>query len=94
MSWNTCGVQEKRRVSWASVRSSRAIASLRPGVPLEQQRDDDLIWIRRPFLNRPHGLPYTVVHGHSITSDHRIDAMTDASGAATRANPRRWISAA
>lgn len=52
-------------------------AGVRPGVPLEQQKDDDLIWIRRPFLNRPHGLPYTVVHGHSITSDHRIDRRAD-----------------
>jgi len=52
-------------------------AGVRPGVPLEQQTDDDLIWIRKPFLNRPHGLPYTVVHGHSITRDHRIDRRAD-----------------
>lgn len=52
-------------------------AGVRPGVPLEQQKDDDLIWIRRPFLNRPHGLPYIVMHGHSITSDHRIDRHAD-----------------
>jgi serine/threonine protein phosphatase 1 len=48
-------------------------AGVRPGVPLEEQRDEDLIWIRRPFLSRPHGLPYTVVHGHTITRDHQID---------------------
>ena len=48
-------------------------AGVRPGVPLEQQQHDDLIWIRQPFLRRPHGLPYTVVHGHSITKDHQID---------------------
>lgn len=48
-------------------------AGVRPGVPLEQQRPNDLIWIRQPFLSRPHGLPYVVVHGHSITKDHRID---------------------
>ena len=48
-------------------------AGVRPGVPLEQQNKDDLLWIRHPFLNCPHGLPYTVVHGHSITRDHRID---------------------
>ena len=52
-------------------------AGVRPGVPLEQQKDDDLIWIRQPFLNRAHGLPYTVVHGHSITKDHRIDRRAD-----------------
>ena len=48
-------------------------AGVRPGLSLEQQRADDLLWIRRPFLNRPHGLPYTVVHGHSITRGHRIE---------------------
>ena len=48
-------------------------AGVRPGVPLEQQQHDDLIWIRQPFLRRPHGLSYTVVHGHSITKDHQID---------------------
>lgn len=52
-------------------------AGVRPGVSLEQQKDDDLIWIRQPFLSRPHGLPYTVVHGHSITKDHRIDRQAD-----------------
>jgi len=52
-------------------------AGVRPGVPLEQQTDDDLIWIRQPFLSQPHGLPYTVVHGHSITKDHRIDRRPD-----------------
>ena len=52
-------------------------AGVRPGVPLEQQKHDDLIWIRRPFLTRSHGLPYTVVHGHSITKDHRIDRRPD-----------------
>jgi serine/threonine protein phosphatase 1 len=48
-------------------------AGVRPGIPLEEQRDEDLIWIRKPFLSRRHGLPYTVVHGHTITRDHRID---------------------
>jgi serine/threonine protein phosphatase 1 len=48
-------------------------AGVRPGVPLEQQKDDDLIWIRKPFLSKPHGLPYTVVHGHSITEEYGIE---------------------
>lgn len=47
-------------------------AGVHPGVPLEQQRDEDLIWIRKPFLNRPHGLLYIVVHGHTFGSDYRI----------------------
>lgn len=52
-------------------------AGVRPGVPLEQQQADDLLWIRGPFLHRPHGLPYTVVHGHTITKDHQIDYRSD-----------------
>jgi len=32
-------------------------AGVRPGVPLEEQQADDLLWIRRPFLTRNHGLP-------------------------------------
>ncbi|KAA6183778.1 hypothetical protein F2Q65_14585 [Thiohalocapsa marina] len=48
-------------------------AGVRPGVPLEDQRERDLIWIREPFLSQDHGLPYTVVHGHSITNDFEIE---------------------
>ena len=48
-------------------------AGVRPGVPLEKQTPDDLTWIRKPFLGKHHGLPYTVVHGHSITKSHRIE---------------------
>lgn len=40
-------------------------AGIRPGVPLEDQDEDDLIWIREPFLSddRDHG--FLVVHGHT-----------------------------
>ena len=47
-------------------------AGVRPGVPLEKQQADDLLWIRGPFLNGPHGLPYTVVHGHTFRSDYSV----------------------
>ncbi|MFN3548823.1 MAG: metallophosphoesterase family protein [Mesorhizobium sp.] len=40
-------------------------AGLRPGIPLDDQADEDLMWIREPFLSEHHGLPYTVVHGHT-----------------------------
>ncbi len=41
-------------------------AGIRPGVPLDEQDEDDLLWIRDPFLysNADHGC--IVVHGHSI----------------------------
>lgn len=40
-------------------------AGIRPGLPLDQQSDRDLIWIREPFLStwRDDGL--RVVHGHT-----------------------------
>ena len=40
-------------------------AGIRPNVALDQQRDEDLLWIREPFLTQSHGLPTTVVHGHT-----------------------------
>ena len=42
-----------------------AHAGLRPGVPLEAQRDRDLLWIREPFLSRGPGASHLVVHGHT-----------------------------
>ena len=47
-------------------------AGVRPGVPLQEQRSEDLLWIRGPFLKEPHGLPYTVVHGHTFQSDFQV----------------------
>jgi serine/threonine protein phosphatase 1 len=47
-------------------------AGVRPGVPLQEQRSEDLLWIRGSFLKEPHGLPCTVVHGHTFQSDYRI----------------------
>ncbi|HLN22735.1 MAG TPA: metallophosphoesterase family protein [Patescibacteria group bacterium] len=42
-------------------------AGIRPGVPLDRQSPDDLLWIRRPFLvsSADHGK--LVVHGHTIS---------------------------
>jgi serine/threonine protein phosphatase 1 len=40
-------------------------AGLRPGVPLEQQRLEDLLWIREPFLSAPGEPGQLVVHGHT-----------------------------
>jgi serine/threonine protein phosphatase 1 len=43
-------------------------AGIRPGVPLEAQTAEDLLWIREPFLldRRDHGA--VVVHGHTPTA--------------------------
>jgi serine/threonine protein phosphatase 1 len=50
-------------------------AGVRPHIRLEHQATDDLIWIRRPFLSRPHGLPYTVVHGHTFRHDFKVTRL-------------------
>ncbi|MEX0318055.1 MAG: metallophosphoesterase [Ruegeria sp.] len=40
-------------------------AGIRPGVPLEEQTEHDLIWIRHEFLQDPRPHPWLVVHGHT-----------------------------
>ncbi|WP_367197084.1 metallophosphoesterase family protein [Amorphus sp. 3PC139-8] len=40
-------------------------AGIRPGVALEAQDPEDLMWIREPFLSHAGPLPYFVVHGHT-----------------------------
>ena len=41
-------------------------AGIAPGVPLEEQRRKDLIWIREPFLRHTARHSHMVVHGHTI----------------------------
>jgi serine/threonine protein phosphatase 1 len=59
-------------------------AGVRPGRPLEQQDQRDLLWIRDEFLRAPGALPgKVVVHGHTICDTpqdlgHRIDIDTGA----------------
>jgi serine/threonine protein phosphatase 1 len=40
-------------------------AGLRPGVSLEKQTEQDLMWIREPFLSVGPDEPWLVVHGHT-----------------------------
>ena len=72
----------KQHFSWLSRLPHIAIraqylfvhAGVRPGVPIDRQKLTDLLWIRQPFLTKSsHGLPYVVVHGHTVTDDHCID---------------------
>jgi len=58
-------------------------AGIRPGVPLEEQSDTDLMWIRQPFhdFHAPH--PWLVVHGHTPVDTpmhygNRVDIDTGA----------------
>ncbi len=45
-------------------------AGLRPGKSLEQQREQDLLTIREPFLTSRKRWPFVVVHGH--TPEERV----------------------
>jgi serine/threonine protein phosphatase 1 len=40
-------------------------AGVRPGIPLDEQRDEDLLWIRDDFLFCEEDFSKIVVHGHS-----------------------------
>jgi serine/threonine protein phosphatase 1 len=40
-------------------------AGIRPGVPLDQQTEDDLVWIRDAFLMEPASHGPLVIHGHT-----------------------------
>jgi serine/threonine protein phosphatase 1 len=56
-------------------------AGIRPGIPLAMQTDDDLVWIRAPFLTSQLTGGLRVVHGHTpgreiISTPHRIDIDT------------------
>lgn len=47
-------------------------AGIRPGVPLQEQNDSDLLWIRRDFTESTESHGHVVVHGHSICEDVEI----------------------
>jgi serine/threonine protein phosphatase 1 len=40
-------------------------AGVRPGIPLDQQKPDDLLWIRDEFLDASHDFGKVIVHGHT-----------------------------
>jgi serine/threonine protein phosphatase 1 len=43
-------------------------AGARPGVPLDRQSPEDLMWIRKSFLDNTAAFERVVVHGHTPTS--------------------------
>lgn len=44
-------------------------AGVRPGVGIASQSEQDLTWIRRPFLDERHDIGRLVVHGHTPSKD-------------------------
>jgi serine/threonine protein phosphatase 1 len=60
-----------------------AHAGVRPGVPLDRQTEQDLLWIRDDFLRSERRLGKVIVHGHTpseeaYVGDHRIGLDTGA----------------
>jgi serine/threonine protein phosphatase 1 len=58
-------------------------AGIRPGVPLDAQRDEDLLWIRDEFVHSAANHGKIVVHGHTPVDqpdvrENRIDIDTGA----------------
>jgi serine/threonine protein phosphatase 1 len=47
-------------------------AGIRPGIPLERQSVDDLLWIRGTFLNSRADFGKTVVHGHTPAEEPEV----------------------
>jgi serine/threonine protein phosphatase 1 len=43
-------------------------AGLRPGIPLNRQDRDDLLWIRFEFISSPYDFGKTVIYGHTPVS--------------------------
>lgn len=55
-----------------SLRSSHFVfvhAGLRPGIALDAQTDQDMLWIREPFLSEGPRMDYMVIHGHTPSDD-------------------------
>ena len=42
-------------------------AGIQPGLPLSEQSETKLRWIREPFLSHPHPHEGVIIHGHTIT---------------------------
>jgi serine/threonine protein phosphatase 1 len=47
-------------------------AGVRPGIPLQSQREADLCWIREPFLSASESFGKLVVHGHTPVQEPEI----------------------
>ena len=57
-------------------------AGIRPGVAIEDQSPEDMMWIRREFLDHEEPLEKVVVHGHTPAND--VEFRTNRIGVDTR----------
>jgi serine/threonine protein phosphatase 1 len=70
-----------------------AHAGIRPGRPPEDQVEDDLVWIREPFLSDPRDHGRLVVHGHTaLMSPRHYGNRLNLDGGAGYGRPL-WVAA-
>ena len=50
-------------------------AGIKPGIALQDQQDNDLRWIRRPFLKAVRDDGLLVIHGHTPTHEIDVDLV-------------------
>jgi calcineurin-like phosphoesterase family protein len=60
------------RISHSNDKYFLCHAGVRPGVPLERQSDEDLLWIRGEFLNSKMDFGKIVVHGHTPVKEPEV----------------------
>ena len=54
------------RPSWHRAHGAIYVhAGVRPGIAIEDQAEDDLLWIRKGFLDHDHPFEALIVHGHT-----------------------------
>lgn len=47
-------------------------AGFKPGIAIQQQKPEDMMWIREEFLESRHDFGKLVVHGHSVTDSPEL----------------------
>lgn len=63
-------------------------AGIRPGVPLDEQVEDDLVWIRTPFLEDTRDYGPLIVHGHTaLEAPTHFGNRVDIDGGAAYGRP-------
>lgn len=65
------------RLSWRQGDYLFVHAGIRPGLAINQQNPEDLLWIRKEFTESNADLGVTVVHGHSVLPEptERLNAI-------------------
>jgi serine/threonine protein phosphatase 1 len=63
---------ERLEISYESGDYLFVHAGVRPSLPLDEQKPEDLLWIREPFLSYKRDLGKVVVHGHTVEDEPMV----------------------